>query len=508
MHTTSNATTITAAPAAAPGKPATPLSGLLLLNALVWTLAAWMSRGNLDVPGDMVQDYVWGIEWQAGYSAHPPLFAWVSAAWFGLMPRTDLAYYALSALNAAAGLAGVAALARRFLPAESASFAALALAVSPLYANLAIDFNANAILLSVWPWTVLFFVAFMQDGRRRDAAACGALAALSLLGKYFSVVLVCALLLAALVVPQWRHRLRGVGPWLALGVAAALLAPHVLWMFEHDFSTLRFASMRSSGGHLSSLLRLGHYVLAQAAYLSPCLLFLVWSVPKGQRRAAAAAIGGALWRPGRQPELWWLTWAPMFVVVAIVLVRRTPMASVWGMAQWFAVTPLWLAALRDVGIAPRTRWLHRALPVLWAAVVAVSAAVGLAQARHDSEEASAPRAELAKAASALWLERTRRPLTWIGGPFREAGSIAFYGPGRTRWWNPGAPETSPWASTVVLHRDGSLLVCPEADDACQEAAVALTPEPATRINLRRLAWGKPLGWHAYRLYFLLPANAS
>ena len=44
------------------------------------------------------------------------------------------------------GLLGIVALAGRFLPRRLAIVAGLAMAVSPLYSNLAIKFNANAVL--------------------------------------------------------------------------------------------------------------------------------------------------------------------------------------------------------------------------------------------------------------------------------------------------------------------------------------------------------------------------
>jgi 4-amino-4-deoxy-L-arabinose transferase-like glycosyltransferase len=479
---------------------------MLAIGALVWTCAAWLSRGNLDLPGDMAENYAWGIEWQAGYSKHPPLFAWITAAWFSVMPRIDFAYFALSALNAMLGLLGVAALARRFLAPEAAAFAALALAVSPLYTSLAIKFNANSVLLSVWPWTAYFFVAYLQDGRRRDAVACGMLGALAMLGKYFSGVLALALPVAALVVPHWRRRLGGAAPWLALAAGLALLAPHIAWMFEHDFSTLRFASTRSAGGRLDALLRLANYTLAQVGYLLPSLLFLLWALPGSRRGQALRSVGRAFVQPSLRRELWWLSMAPMAVVAAIALLVGTQMASVWGMAQWFALTALWIAVWERDGIEPRVAWLRSALPVLWVVVLLAAAAVGYADARRGSEAASVPRAELAKRAHELWRARTGGALAWVGGPGADAMSVAFYAPGKARWWSPADPKSTPWANAAEIGRDGSLLVCATHDAACRTAAQARVAEPPTRISVRKRAWGIELAPHAYDLYFLLPSR--
>ncbi len=481
-----------------------PFAAYLALHALVWTLATWLSSANLDGNGDMVENYVWGIEWQAGYAKHPPLFAWITAAWFSVFPRTELAYFAMSALNAAAGLLGVAALARRFLPPRAAAFAALARAGAPRYTALAMKFNANAVLLSVWPWAAAAFVAFMQEGRLRHAAAYGALAGLALLGKYFSGVLVAALPLAALAGPEWRRRLRSPGALLALLVGAAVLAPHVLWMVGRGFTTLRFAAARSSGELVPALERLVNFSFAQAAYLAPSLIFLLLALRPGRRREARRRIGAAFVNPSSQRELWWLALAPMFVVAAIAVLHRTEMASVWGMAQWFAVTAWWIAVLARHGIEPRADWLRRALPLVWAAVLALSLGVGAFEALRGDDDTVAPRAELAQAAQAVWRERVGQPLRVVGGSLPEANAIAFYGDGRIRWWNPMAPETTPWLSLAEVRRDGALLVCAEGDADCRRSANELIAAPPIEVRVRKTTWGVDERPRAYQLYLLAP----
>jgi 4-amino-4-deoxy-L-arabinose transferase-like glycosyltransferase len=475
------------------------------VHAAVWTLAAWLSRGNLDLAGDMVENYVWGIEWQAGYAKHPPLFAWVTAAWFSVMPRAEWAYYALSALNAALGLAGVAALAARFVTRERAVVAALVLAVSPLYTGLAIKFNANAVLLAVWPWAASFFVAHMQEGRLRDAAACGALTALALLGKYFSVVLALAFVLAAVAVPAWRARLRGAGPWVALGAAALVLAPHLAWLAEHQFLTLRYASQRSDGQFGAGLLRLLNYSAAQVGYLLPGALLLVWAAAPGRRREAAVAMLRSLVQPAQQTALWWLAFAPMLVIAVIAVLARTPMASVWGMAQWFALPALWLAALNASGLAPRADALRRALIVYWVTVPLLAAGVGYVDARRAAPAAAEPRAELAHAVHRLWREHAHRPLAITAGDDPLTRSLGFYSDARTRWWNPIAPVTTPWLTHADWQREGGVMVCADADRACNDAAQRLVATAPTPLAVRKQAWGMALPEYRYRVYLQPPA---
>ncbi len=481
---------------------------LLPIHAVVWTVAAWLSRGNLDVPGDMVENFVWGQEWQAGYDKHPPLFAWVTAAWFAVLPRTDWAYFVLSALNASVGLFGVLALARRFVAPDSATLATMALAVSPLYTALAIKFNANAILLSTWPWTAYSFVAWLQHARARHALAFGACAALALLGKYFSVVLLAALRLARLARPAWRARCSGAGPWLAAAAFVLVLAPHGLWLIQHDFAPFGYAAQRSAGSAGAAVKRYLNYCAAQLLYLLPSLAFVLIAVADGQRRRAAVALAAGSSPQHSLPDLWWLSFAPLMVVGVLAVAASTPMASVWGMAQWFAVTTLWVALIAQAGLTVSIRRMLQALVAYWVLVLLASAAIGYDSARRGTELATEPRAELAHAAQALWHKRTGQPLRFVSGSAAEAGSIVFYADHRLTWWNMAAPHTSPWAPIDRVRQAGTLIVCTEGPGPCDDQARKLSGGPPELLSVQKQAWGRSLAPRSYRVYLLLPSPAE
>lgn len=478
---------------------------MLATHVFIWTLAAWLSRGNLDVPGDMVENYIWGIEWQPGYAKHPPLFAWITAAWFMVFPRVDIAYFALSALNAMLGLLGIAALARRFLPHHLALIAGLAMAVSPLYSTLAIKFNANAVLLSLWPWTAYFFVRFMQGGGWRSAVLLGALAGATVLGKYFSVVLLAALLLAALARPVWRARLlRPASLWIVMSGTIVLL-PHLHWLISEDFPTLAYAQHRSGGTRTAATRRLGMYALAQFAYLLPSSVVLLGLVRQHRCKALGAMLQASV-KPSRCPDVWWLAFGPMIVVAGLALVTKTEMASVWGMAQWFAIVPLWLWALEDRGVALVAK---RVLPMMlmyWTCVLAVSALVGYGGALRGTEGAIAPRIELAEAAHRVWRQQTGHAMPIVAGSIQEAGSIAFYAAGTTRYWNPVRPLETPWLALSDLYANGALFVCRREDGACIERAGELSGVLPLTLTVAKQGWGRTLPGRSFFLFVMPPSR--
>ncbi|WP_233868813.1 glycosyltransferase family 39 protein [Paraburkholderia adhaesiva] len=478
---------------------------LLPIHAIVWTVAAWLSRGNLDTPGDMIENYVWGIEWQAGYAKHPPLFAWITAAWFRFLPHTDIAYFALSALNAMIGLLGIVAFAGRFVTYRIAAIAGIAMAVSPLYSNLAIKFNANSMLLSVWPWTAYFFVRYMHTRNWRSAIALGALAAVAVLGKYFSVVLLIALLLEVLARPAWRPCIFERHILLVVAAGAAVLAPHVHWLVINHFPTFAYADDRTGGTFLAAVARFVVYTLAQVGYLVLSFAVTLLLV-HGQRAQASRLMVTSILKPSLNPDLWWLAFGPLIVVGVIAVLSRTQMASVWGMAQWFAIVPLWLTVLDRTRFKFKPEWAVRTLSCYWLIVLTVASAVGYIGAIRNTDDAAEPRAELAEAAHALWHQRFHHEIPVAAGSDHEAQSIAFYSDGHTRYWNMSNPQATPWLSIIDLKRRGALFVCREADTPCIEQSKKITNALPTRVTVNKHAWGRSLTARNYLLFVLVPVH--
>ena len=191
---------------------------LLILNLLVWVVARFISDTNLDPYGDMLENFAWGQEFSWGTHKHPPLIGWVTALWFSILPRNDTAYHLLSYLNVSLGLVGVYRVAIVLGFARVAVPTVLLLAMALPYSTLAVKFNANAILLSLWPWVVFGWLKSQQETDTNVntwTILFGVLGGLALLGKYYSGVLMVGLLLASFSSKDGRHWLKSYKPWLS-----------------------------------------------------------------------------------------------------------------------------------------------------------------------------------------------------------------------------------------------------------------------------------------------------
>lgn len=451
----------------------------------------------------MVEAYAWGQAWQWGYFKHPPLMAWIAGAWFALMPTTHASYALLASVTTAVGLAGFALLCREFLPRSWWALTVAAAMLTPGATTMAMRFNANAVLVAVWPWAIAFFVRYMHRGRIGDALACALAAALAMLGKYYSVVLLASLLLAALAHPPWRARLRSRGAALALAAFALLLVPHALWLAANDYAPLTYMRHATEVAHEHPLVRAVHFVWAQ-------LLFPVFGfglvaaavAGRGHGRAIALALRDLL-RPSTDPT-WLLALLPIAVTAIGTVATGARTSVVWGLPISMGLVLWWSHRLCGLGLTPRLRPAALVLALLWAIVIVLAPLSWWLAAREHAATAAEPRAELARAVAAGWSQRFRSPLRWVSGSTVIAEAVTFYAEPHPRYWS--AADTrrqTPWVDPAVVRAQGSAIVCDLDDRACRTLGAAAGSEQL--LSVAKRSRGFDFAPRTFAVYWMAPS---
>jgi 4-amino-4-deoxy-L-arabinose transferase-like glycosyltransferase len=172
-----------------------------------------------------------------GYVDHPPLVA-VAAA---LVPgRSFLAVRALPILCGALTLVLAWRLAERMgANGFGRVLAALAALLTPTYLFQFHTLSMNAFEVVLWSAGALLALDLDEDANWNRWLGFGAVVGIGLLNKH-SMLFWCSAMLVGLVATGRLRAFRTAKPWLAAGVAALLVAPHVYWQATHDFPTLEF----------------------------------------------------------------------------------------------------------------------------------------------------------------------------------------------------------------------------------------------------------------------------
>ncbi|QQS40320.1 MAG: glycosyltransferase family 39 protein [Acidobacteriota bacterium] len=439
---------------------------VLVLHFLALSVFSILARGNLDGHGDMAENYAWGQEWQLGYHKHPPFFAWVVAAWFILFPNTDWAYFLLSSLNVVIGLAAVWFLSREFLTAKRSLIAVVLLAFLPYYTFLAIKFNANAILLSLWPLAALFFVRSLRSRSVFTGVLFGLAAGLSVLSKYFSFSLLAGLFLVAVFSRHRKEYFSSLSPY-ATGAAFILcIAPHAYWLVSHEFLPVQYAADHKIDlpGVLKSIVL---FALLQGAYLLPAAIAVVAAVGlAGWRRSGLLKRVRAAWTEHRL--MTGILCLPFLLTIVSAGVLQLELSAIWGMPLWFLLGAFLAATIPEETVSKAYR--RSILAILAFHVILVFVAAPLTVVLDRASGRVSPREELSTRVTSEWRALYGTELRIVAGTRPLAESVSFYSADTPSLFIDFNERYSPWISRSRISREGIAIVCAVDDAVCEESA--------------------------------------
>lgn len=456
-------------------------AGYTTVFVALWTIYAVISRNNLDVNSDMVENFAWSRELQAGYFKHPPFFAWVVAAWFKIFPAQDWAYYLLSFANVALAFAGVWALIGLFDRSPRRLAAIVALSLTPFYTFSAIKFNANTILLPVWPWLAWATIAAIRDDRMPHAIAAGVLAAIAMLSKYVSVVMLATLFVASFTIPGWQAFYRSRRFPAMIAAFLVTMAPHLIWLHQTGYTTFAYVDTNKADG-LGRLIRSTlNFVVAQLLWLSPMVIVIALATGPRFRRVVSAF----QWRHAMPAHRLWLVLlcGPLVFTLLAAWMTFTRLSAPWGIPLWFAASTVLLYAPvfeeQDIDLS---RLVSIAGAVGLAALV-VAPIVRMSEFWLANRTALEPRREAAELLSELWTKKTGKPLVNVAGSQSYASSVTFYAPDHPSEFVEFEPRYAPWMTPDRLRKGGLAIICATDDHVCTAAAAKAVWPSAERISV-------------------------
>ena len=439
----------------------------LVAGVLFWTAYASFTRYNLDAYGDMLENYAWGIGWQWGYSKHPPLFGWITAAWFSILPRADWAYYLLSATNSGLAILVILLVARDFMGRAHQHVLVIVAWFLPAFGFLAIKYNANAAMLPFWALCLLFYLRMLERRRMADAVLLGVCGGLAMLAKYHSAVMILTFALFTVLDRQARPLLRTPLPWVTTVVALLVFAPHVLWLIDHDFAPIVYAASQDHGGTGAVALKLLEFTGAVIGYALPGLLLLAalrrWRDGNG---VFHFGILPGLARSGAGRAVLAMAAGPLILTLVIAFAMGTLVSSPWSI-PFFVPLPLVLVAMLDEETAEAGRVKAAiAAAVAGAALLISSPFIYESQLSRNKLHTADPLRAVAAAVETRYRDLHDAPLRIAGGDRILAFGTAFYARGDVLAAVDGNREDFHWVTPEMIARDGGAFLCAAARETC------------------------------------------
>jgi 4-amino-4-deoxy-L-arabinose transferase-like glycosyltransferase len=461
----------------------------LALHVCLWTLFHLVTSPD-GVHHDMSEAYAWGREFELGYYKHPPFWAAIAGLWFAILPRGDAAFYLLAMLNAGIGLWGVWLLAGRYLSPERRLMAVLLMQFVPFFHFLAYRYNANTILISIWPFALYFYLRMIEERSWGAAVLLGIAGGIGLLSKYYVGLLLLSFAILTLADPKRRAILFTPLPWIAAATALAVAAPHLVWLWQNDFLPLRY--VQASAGHdfLTRASRAVSYLAGLVAF-HLVMLGVFMSLARRPFDALAMVLRMPAWERERN-HLVALTVLPHLLTVAVSLIAGVKIDTNFALAT-FPLVPIIL--LTTPGIALKSDAVPRlkgAALGFMGVLLILSPAIGYIGFATKPERGFPPNPALAPALERIWSGHVDAPLLIAGGMTPYAETVTFYAFGAVSAFPNLTDAFAPWITQERIKREGIAVICLEVDAGCIAAAQARLGEPQAQevFTLERRQWGK------------------
>jgi 4-amino-4-deoxy-L-arabinose transferase-like glycosyltransferase len=448
----------------------------------------------------MIEAYAWGREFQLGYYKHPPFWSWLAGAWFEVFPRTNWAFYLLATLNSAIAIAGVWQLTGLFTKGPHRLNAIFLLLLLPFYTIQGHQFNANFIQLSLWPWTVYFFVRSMNNRRLKDAFWFGVLAAAGLLSKYYGALLLISCLAASFAHPAWRRYYRSPAPYVSVAVCGLLFAPHAWWLVQNDFAPFTYVEEKTA--HTGAQIYLSALI-----FLLGCIGFTLlgaaltglsrfWSRQSGETAAAPVP-------PKLERFVAILALGPFVLTLLSAVAGHVKLSTNFASPIFFLVPLLLIQSIKP-SPARLTQLAGIAVAMLYGGALLASPAVPylVKQQRLDSKHMLG----VAREAKRFWQAQTGLPLQTVAGAEAYAMATAFYSGEDTSAFLSFDPRHSPWISRSSLAETGFLGICSEGDEPCRSLAAEYGGPGMQEAHIR--ISGGPLEPLDLRFFVSLPSRSG
>jgi 4-amino-4-deoxy-L-arabinose transferase-like glycosyltransferase len=474
------------------------LSALFLLHVGFWTVYGALANPRL-VHADMLEAYLWGHEFQLGYFKHPPFWAWIAGAWFEVFPRGNWAFYMLCSLNSGLALLGVWRLYGLYAPADARRAGFLLLFATPFYTFISLNFNANTILLSVWPWTVYAFARSIERSSLGYAALFGVCAAAGMLSKYYSAILLLCCFIASVVHPNAKRYYRSLAPYLSVAAAALLIAPHAVWLVDNGFPTLDYAESKTALSDKKTYFSILDFFFGCLAFHAVMLGLILLA------RRGARSPGGRILDSSRVPFLGVLAFGPFAITTLVGLLGHVRLSTNFATAVFILVPLMLMEALRP-SLSKLSFLAARFTVLVYAVALPLALATPAVTFFLKKPIAIMPYLEVAEEAKRQWSETTPAPLRTVAGTLPFSAVLAFYGEGEIKEFTDFNRRHAPWIDDNRLAETGLLAICGSWDRACRESAAGYAAQNGrqTDVTLAHRE-GKSEGpAHTFSIYAIPP----
>jgi len=480
------------------------LALLVALQLLVWTLVPLFTHTAL--PYDVIELTTLHNEWIVANYKHPNLPGWIYDIGIALTGSLK-AVYLISQLCIVLSYLAIYSFSKEFLG-HTKALVATALTSSILYYHWPTpEFNHNVLQIPLWAMASLAAWRAVTRASIFYWIVLGTTAGLLVWTKYSSGLLLLLITLWIVITPEGRGSLKTPGPWLALLISLLIAAPQFNYLISSDFLPLEYASSRAKSGGFSDSIR---FIGAQ---LADHLFFLLISL-----------IGGLLWRGAKVKKstfnsdsnrsvksfIWTVIVGPLAIVSVMPVIAGIGLKAMWGTPMFNFSGFLLLYWFGGRLNHQRTKSITSASLLLIPLIGALSVTEHLYKEDFANKPSRTlwPQDAISTQLTKEFEQSTGQPLSFVLGPYWEAGIVASSNYENVRVMVGGDPIKSPWISDSELKASGYLIVWQtnKAPEEPLQSRIKQLKEAGIEENTQLFDWNTQNKHPISLSYLLVPAS--
>ncbi len=396
-------------------------------HLILWTVVPTITNSNL--PLDTIEALAWGSNLDWGFNKHPPLSAFFPEVFFQIFGPQDWAYYFLSQIFVVTSFFIIFKLSHEIFNDGTLSLLSVFLIEGIYFYNFTTpEFNVNVCQLPFWCLTV-YYTWKIYNSKKVELYDCillGAVAAFGILSKYLFIYLLVAIdLLFAYLIFFKKSKKFDFKYLVSLEVFFVILIPHIIWLFNNDFITIKYGFARAGldeGQMINHLKYPLIFTLKQIGILIPFLI-LVWLLIKKIPKKLNLKDEKLLF-------LIFINVVPFVLVFMTALITGSKIRTMWMTPFYLFFGTLIIYLLKDqINIKKLNSFLITFIflfllsPILY----------GYVSISQTDKRTDYPGRDIAIKVQMAWYEQHDEPIKYVLGDEWAAGNLSYHINSRPIW---------------------------------------------------------------------------
>jgi 4-amino-4-deoxy-L-arabinose transferase-like glycosyltransferase len=395
----------------------------LFFHLIIWTLVPTFS--NINLPLDTIEALAWGSNLGWGFDKHPPMSAFAVEFFYYIFGRNDWAYYFLSQIFIIIGFYIVFKFSKEFFRDTNFAFLSVLLLEGINYYNFTSpEFNVNVCQIPFWTLSVYFTWRCFKYDKTFDFIFLGLFIGLGILSKYLFVYLVIGIILFFIFLIKKKKKIKLINYFIAGFIALLILFPHLIWLYENNFTTFTYGLKRAggTGGFYDHLIHPLVFLAKQVGILTPFFVMSFLLIKKIKFKINL--------KDEKLIFLLFTTLAPLLLIIFTSTIAGVKIRTMW-MTPFYLFSGVFILFIfqKNIFLKNFKKFLFSFLFFFLLSPIAyIGISIG-----SDTKRTDYPGKEIARLVENKWKNNFKNEIKIVVGDEWSAGNLSYHLSSRPKW---------------------------------------------------------------------------